>query len=88
MTGTAIIVEGLGAFGVPVIPYLPHRVNEGHGLSNAAVEQLSKQGASLIVTVDCGVTSVNEVSRARQLGTEVIITDHHTPGAALPEAAA
>ena len=88
VTGTAIIVEGLGAFGVPVIPYLPHRVNEGHGLSNAAVEQLSKQGASLIVTVDCGVTSVDEVSRARQLGTEVIITDHHTPGAALPEAAA
>ena len=88
VTGTAIIVEGLRDFGVPVIPYLPHRVNEGHGLSNAAVEQLSKQGASLIVTVDCGVTSVDEVSRARQLGTEVIITDHHTPRTALPEAAA
>ena len=88
VTGTAIIVEGLRAFGVTVLPYLPHRVDEGHGLSNSAVEQLSKQGVSLIVTVDCGVTSINEVSRARQLGTEVIITDHHTPGATLPEAVA
>ena len=88
VTGTAIIVEGLRAFGVPVLPYLPHRVDEGHGLSNAAVEHLSKQGVSLIVTVDCGVTSVDEVSRARQLGTEVIITDHHTPGSDLPEATA
>ena len=88
VTGTAIIVEGLRAFGVPVLPYLPHRVDEGHGLSHAAVEQLSKDGVSLIVTVDCGVTSVDEVLRARQLGTEVIITDHHTPGSLLPEAAA
>ena len=88
VTGTAIIVEGLRAFGVPVLPYLPHRVDEGHGLSNAAVEQLSKHGVSLIVTVDCGVTSVDEVSWARHLGTEVIITDHHIPGPALPEAAA
>ncbi len=88
VTGTAIIVEGLRAFGVPVLPYLPHRVNEGHGLSNAAVEQLSKQGVSLIVTVDCGVTSVDEVSRARELGADVIITDHHIPGSTLPEAAA
>ena len=88
VTGTAIIVEGLRAFGVPVLPYLPHRVEEGHGLSNAAVEQLSEQGVSLVVTVDCGVTSVNEVWRARQLGTEVIITDHHTSGSVLPEAVA
>ena len=88
VTGTAIIVEGLRAFGVPVLPYLPHRVDEGHGLSNAAVEQLSKHGVSLIVTVDCGVTSVGEVSRARRLGTDVIITDHHTPGTALPDAVA
>ena len=88
VTGTAIIVEGLRVFGVPVLPYLPHRVDEGHGLSHAAVEQLSKNGVSLIVTVDCGVTSVDEVSWARHLGIEVIITDHHTPGSALPEAAA
>ena len=88
VTGTAIIVEGLRAFGVPVIPYLPHRVDEGHGLSNAAVEQLSDQGVSLIVTVDCGATSVDEVSWARHLGTEVIITDHHTLGSALPQAVA
>ena len=88
VTGPAIIVEGLRAFRVPVLPYLPHRVDKGHGLSHAAVEQLSKNGGSLIVTVDCGVTSVDEVSRARHLGAEVIITDHHTPGSALPEAAA
>ena len=88
VTGAAIIAEGLEPFGVRVLPYLPHRTEEGHGLSTAAVEYLVGRGVSLIVTVDCGVTSLEEVAFARQLGADVIITDHHLPQSDLPDAAA
>jgi single-stranded-DNA-specific exonuclease len=88
LTGTAIIAQGLELMGVPVAPYLPHRVDEGHGLSDEAVQHLAAQGVSLIVTVDCGVTSVAEVDRARRQGVDVIISDHHTPQATLPPAVA
>lgn len=88
VTGTVIIAEGLSELGVSILPYLPHRVDEGHGLSTDAIQHLVDQGASLIVTVDCGVTSLAEVSQARRLGADVIITDHHTPQAQLPDATA
>jgi single-stranded-DNA-specific exonuclease len=88
ITGTAIITEGLTQLGVPVMPYLPHRTDEGHGLSIDAVEKLVQQGVRLIITVDCGVTSVAEVTQARRIGADVIITDHHTPPFALPDAVA
>ena len=88
VTGTAIITEGLKAFGLRVLPYLPHRTEEGHGLSTAAVRHLVDQGVSLIVTVDCGVTSSDEVAHAHQLGADIIITDHHLPQSDLPAAAA
>ena len=88
VTGTAIVAEGLEAFGVRVSPYLPHRSEEGHGLSNGAIDQLAGQGASLIVTVDCGVTSAEEVAYAKGKGVDVIITDHHIPQEDLPDAAA
>ncbi len=88
VTGAAIVGEGLAAFGVPVSPYLPHRSEEGHGLSAAAIDRLALQGASLIVTVDCGVTSSGEVAYAKEQGVDVIITDHHLPQEDLPDAAA
>lgn len=88
LTGTAIVAEGLGQMGVPVVPYLPHRVDEGHGLSDDAVQHLAAKGVGLIITVDCGVTSVTEVERAKRQGVDVIITDHHTPQATLPQAVA
>jgi single-stranded-DNA-specific exonuclease len=88
VTGTAIIAEGLKAFGLRVLPYLPHRTEEGHGLSKAAVRHLVDQGVTLIVTVDCGVTSWEEVGYASQLGSDTIITDHHLPQSDLPDAAA
>ena len=88
ITGTAILVEGLADFGIEVIPYLPHRVSEGHGLSEEAVRFMADHGTELIVTVDCGVSSVGEVELARSLGMDVIITDHHVPPAVLPPAAA
>jgi single-stranded-DNA-specific exonuclease len=88
VTGTAIVAEGLRGMGLPIFPYLPHRVNEGHGLSTVAVQRLVEQGVSLIITVDCGTTAVAEVAGARELGADVIITDHHVPHGRLPEAVA
>ena len=88
VTGTALLQDGLTAFGIPAIPYLPHRVAEGHGLSAAAVKLLHRHGVQLIITVDCGVASVAETALARSLGMEVIITDHHIPPEMPPAAAA
>ncbi len=88
ITGAAIIAEGLSALGVRVAPYLPHRVDEGHGLSREAVDQLVSQGVTLIVTVDCGITAIDEVEYAASRGADVIITDHHLPGGQLPSAVA
>ena len=88
VTGTAIVAEGLASLDVPVVPYLPQRMGEGHGLSGAAIQHLVEQGVTLVVTVDCGVSAVAEVAEAHRLGADVIITDHHLPQAALPEAEA
>ena len=68
--------------------YIPHRHFEGFGLSEAAVTTLADDGVSLIVTIDCGVTDVAAVAAAQERGVEVLITDHHEPGATLPAAAA
>ena len=88
ITGTAIISEGLSSLGIPVTPYLPHRVDEGHGLSNRAIDTLSAQGVTLVVTVDCGITAFEEVDYAKTLGVDVIITDHHLPQSGVPDAVA
>lgn len=68
--------------------YIPHRHYEGFGLSVEAVEKLATAGVELIITIDCGVTDVAAVTRATELGVDVIITDHHEPGAELPAALA
>jgi single-stranded-DNA-specific exonuclease len=86
ITGTAIIFEGLTSLGVAVTPYLPHRVDEGHGLSNAAIDTLANEGVTLIVTVDTGITSFAEVDYAKTRGVDVIITDHHLPHDGVPNA--
>jgi single-stranded-DNA-specific exonuclease len=88
ITSTAVLVQGLRAFNVEAIPYIPHRIDEGHGLKIAALEALHKQGVSLVITCDCGVTGVAPVKRAGRLGMDVIITDHHTPTEELPPALA
>jgi len=82
ITATALLVRGLESLGADVIPYIPHRLTEGYGLKTVALEKLYRQGVSLVVTVDCGITAVPEVKRARRMGLDIIITDHHTP---LPE---
>ena len=88
ITGTAILSETLHRLGCRVIPYLPDPIAEGHGLSAVAVERLTAQGATLIVTVDCGVSNAAEVALAGRHGAAVIITDHHTPPPGRPAAAA
>lgn len=66
--------------------YIPHRHDEGFGLNGGAIEECSRRGASLIITVDCGINDMEEVILANKEGMDVIITDHHEPGEALPEA--
>ncbi|MFS8665911.1 MAG: single-stranded-DNA-specific exonuclease RecJ, partial [Limnochordales bacterium] len=87
-TSVALLVRALAGLGLPVQWYIPERQSEGYGLHRDAVERLAAQGVRLLVTVDCGTPSVAEVARARELGMDVIITDHHEPGAVLPAAAA
>ncbi|MEM9567295.1 MAG: single-stranded-DNA-specific exonuclease RecJ [Cyanobacteria bacterium P01_E01_bin.34] len=80
VTATAVLLEGLGQFVEPTHLnfYIPNRLTESHGVSAAGVERLHKQGTSLIVTCDTGSTSLKALARARKLGVDVIITDHHT----------
>ncbi|MEK7152132.1 MAG: single-stranded-DNA-specific exonuclease RecJ [Patescibacteria group bacterium] len=66
--------------------YIPHRHKEGYGLNIPAVEQFAKDGVTLLITVDCGITDVEEVARAQALGIDVIVTDHHLPQEILPAA--
>jgi len=88
VTATVILVEGLSWLGAEVIPYIPDRVNEGHGLKISALEKLQTQGVGLVVTVDCGVTDLTEVKQAQEMGIDMIITDHHMPLGSLPKALA
>jgi single-stranded-DNA-specific exonuclease len=86
IAGSAILVRAFRHFGVSVAAYIPNRYEEGYGLNAGALRQLAADGARVIVTVDCGITAVHEAEVARELGLDLIITDHHHPPAVLPEA--
>jgi single-stranded-DNA-specific exonuclease len=88
LTGLAILTIVLRRLGIQAIPYVPSRLDEGHGLSRAAVAAAGEAGASIIVTVDCGTTSLPEIAEARALGIDVLVTDHHRVPAELPVAVA
>jgi single-stranded-DNA-specific exonuclease len=88
ITATAVLSWFFRDIGVPVPYYLPHRMREGYGLNEAAVRQLAAQGIRLLITVDCGITGHAEVRLARQLGMDVIVTDHHQIPPRLPDAVA
>ena len=88
VTATVILVEGLSWLGAEVIPYIPDRVNEGHGVNISAIQKLQAQGANLVITADCGVTDLTEVKQAQEMGIDMIITDHHIPLGNLPQAVA
>lgn len=88
VTSTAMLYSYLETRGADVIFYIPQREGEGYGMNMGAVEYLKKQGVSLIVTVDNGISSVQEVARANELGIDVVVTDHHRPQEILPDAVA
>lgn len=88
LTATAIMLETLERLGIKAGYYLPERCTDGYGLKTEALISAREKGYSLIVTVDCGITSLEEAAWARQQGLELIITDHHRPGADLPTAIA
>ena len=88
ITSTCLLTDFLRREGGTVIPYIPDRMEEGYGLNREAVAALRGQGVGLIVTVDCGITAVEEAACAASLGVELVITDHHECKAALPAAAA
>ncbi|MGB3714045.1 MAG: single-stranded-DNA-specific exonuclease RecJ [Candidatus Promineifilaceae bacterium] len=91
VTATVLLVEalrGLGLHKQQVVPYIPDRVDEGYGLNFEALEAIRGRGASLVISVDCGIRSRNEVRLAEDIGLDMIITDHHSLGAELPPAKA
>ena len=87
VTSTVLLTQALRGMGAEhnlVRPYIPDRVDEGYGLNVDALTELKEKGASLIITVDCGIRSVFEVEHANQIGLEMIITDHHSLGPKMP----
>lgn len=87
VAATALLVSALQAAGGRVGPYIPDRVDEGYGLNTEALSNIAEK-AHLLITVDCGIRSVAEVAYAREIGLDVIITDHHSIGPKLPPALA
>lgn len=88
VTSTAMLYSYLETRGADVIFYIPQREGEGYGMNIGAVEYLKEQGVTLIVTVDNGISSVQEVARANEIGIDVVVTDHHRPQEILPDAVA
>ena len=88
ITATCILVDYLQGRGADVLHYIPRRIEDGYGLSCDAIEGLYQKGARLLITVDCGITGVEEVDFANSLGMDVVITDHHECKETLPRAVA
>ncbi len=86
IAGSAILVRTFQALGVPAGAYIPNRYEEGYGLNAQALRQLAADGAHVVVSVDCGVTAIDEARFARELGVDLIVTDHHHPPESLPAA--
>src|SRR3989475_1087977 len=88
ITSTVILRRCLELLGADVVHYIPERLKDGYGLQPAAVERLHADGVALVVSVDCGIRGADAAVRARELGVDLIITDHHEPDAELPPALA
>ncbi|MBK5275202.1 MAG: single-stranded-DNA-specific exonuclease RecJ [Desulfuromonadales bacterium] len=88
ITGTALLVSFLRMTGFCCDYFIPNRFDDGYGLNAASIESIITRGASLIISVDCGITAVAEAALCRQRGVDLIITDHHTPGESIPDACA
>lgn len=88
ITATCLLTDFLRRHGADVVSYIPGRLEEGYGLNPIAIHQLHAEGVKLIVTVDCGITAVNEAELCKQLGIDLVITDHHECKQTLPAAVA
>ncbi len=88
VTATALLYDFVQRLQGDVVSYIPHRLHEGYGLNLPALEELKKQGVSLVITVDCGISSREEIASAKAGMVDVIVTDHHHPPERLPDAAA
>ncbi len=88
ITSTCLLTSFLRKHGADVVSYIPGRLEEGYGLNPIAIRQLHSQGVKLIITVDCGITAVEEARLCRQLGIDLVITDHHECKEQLPDAIA
>jgi single-stranded-DNA-specific exonuclease len=88
VTSTVILRRALELLGADVVHFIPERLKDGYGLQPAAIERLHADGVALIVSVDCGIRGADAARRARELGVDLIITDHHEPDTELPPALA
>ena len=88
ITSTVIVRRALELLGADVVHFIPERFADGYGLQPAAVERLQADGVRLLVSVDCGIRGAEAARRARELGVDLIVTDHHEPGSELPPALA
>jgi single-stranded-DNA-specific exonuclease len=86
ITSTALLLLFFQAKGIDADHHIPHRQSEGYGLNITGIEDLARRGVGLLITVDCGISHLSEVSRAKELGMTVVISDHHLPGPDLPAA--
>ena len=87
-TAASILYLSLTGFGGIIITYIPHREDEGYGLSSEGIDIADEQGIDLIITCDCGINAFEQITYAREKGIDVIITDHHIPDNKLPDAVA
>lgn len=88
ITASAVVIEGLRALGLEARSYIPDRFEEGYGINQAALERLQTEGVGLVISVDCGITSIAEALWAREHGLDLIVTDHHAVGPEIPNALA
>ncbi len=88
ITATVILRRALDLLGAEVVHFIPERIRDGYGLQVTAIERLHAEGVRLIVSVDCGIRSLDAARRARELGVDLIVTDHHEPDSELPRAVA
>ncbi|MBU0686985.1 MAG: single-stranded-DNA-specific exonuclease RecJ [Candidatus Margulisbacteria bacterium] len=88
VTGTALLVSAFRFLGLDTDYYIPHRYEEGYGMNPDAIKEIAERGVKLIVTVDCGISNVEEIALAKKLGIDVIVTDHHNIPSELPAAVA
>jgi len=86
ITSITVLKSFLKDRGIDSVAYIPNRLEEGYGLNKKAIDKIAKNGCELMITVDCGISGIEEIKYANSLGIETIVTDHHEPGHILPNA--